>query len=60
VVEDIAVADHELGYRLEVREVQRCLDAGETESPRMPLELTLQVARVMEDLRGQLGVVYPA
>jgi predicted dehydrogenase len=59
VVEDIAVAGHELGYRLEVREVQRCLDAGAKESPRMPLELTLQVARVMEDLRGQLGVVYP-
>jgi predicted dehydrogenase len=59
VTEDIAVVDHHLGYRLEVREVQRCLDAGAVESDRMPLSLTLEVAGALDQLRRQIGVVYP-
>jgi predicted dehydrogenase len=59
VVEEHAVQDADLGYRLEVAEVDRCLTAGETESPRMPLDLTLSTMRWLDELRRQVGVTYP-
>jgi predicted dehydrogenase len=60
VVQAIDVPDHDLGLRYEVREVQRCLDAGLTESERIPLELTLDVLGVLDEVRRQLGVTYPS
>jgi predicted dehydrogenase len=59
VVEVIDAADHELGLRHEVREVQRCLDAGLTESDRVPLALTLEVLEVLDDVRRHVGVTFP-
>ncbi len=59
VVEVIDAPEHELGLRHEVREVQRCLDAGMTESDRIPHELTLEVLGVLDEVRSQLGVTYP-
>ena len=59
VVEEVAVVDHDLAYRHEVREVQRCLAAGRTESERMPLDLTLQLAAALDEMRRQVGVVDP-
>jgi predicted dehydrogenase len=59
VVERIEVPGHELGLRHEVREVQRCLDAGATESERIPLAVTLEVLDVLDEVRAQLGVTYP-
>lgn len=59
VVEVIEVPEHGLGLRHEVREVQRCLDAGMTESARIPHELTLAVLGVLDEVRSQLGVTYP-
>ena len=48
------------GYRFEVAEVHRALRAGETESPlRTPAD-TLAVMRVLDDVRDQIGVRYPA
>ncbi|WP_068115914.1 Gfo/Idh/MocA family protein [Tropicimonas marinistellae] len=38
------------GYAHEVVEVQRCLDAGLTESPAMPLSQSIDTARIIEDL----------
>jgi predicted dehydrogenase len=58
-VEQIAIEGADLGYRPEVREVHRCLADGVSESPRMPLELSLTVMRWLDHLRDQLGVVYP-
>ena len=43
----------------EAAEVARCLAAGLTESPRMTWQDTLDLMRVMDTARGQLGVVYP-
>lgn len=57
--EQIAILGAGLGYRPEVREVHRCLAEGRAESPRMPLELSLDVMRWLDHLRDQLGVVYP-
>ena len=59
VVEELEVPEASLGYRLEVREVHRCLESGETESPRMPWELTCTVMSWLDRIRHQVGVRYP-
>jgi predicted dehydrogenase len=47
------------GYHAEAAEVQRCLRAGELESPLVPHATTLEVMALLDDIRAQLGVVYP-
>jgi predicted dehydrogenase len=49
-----------LGYRPEVQEVHRCLAEGRLASPRMPHELTRSLLGVMDELRRQIGLVYPS
>jgi predicted dehydrogenase len=44
------------GYVHQAEEVQRCLAAGLTESPVMPLQDTLEVMGVLEEALGQLGI----
>ena len=58
VVETIEVKDADLGYRHEVREVHRCLDAGLTESPALAHADTLTVLDAMDRIRDQIGVSY--
>lgn len=48
------------GYQPEVLEVERCLRAGEPESPLVPLDETLAILEVLDEARAQLGVRYPA
>jgi predicted dehydrogenase len=52
-------ATHEHGLRFEIAEVHRCLAAGLLESPDITLDESIALATVMDDIRGQLGVVYP-
>jgi predicted dehydrogenase len=59
VIDHGEVPDHEHGYRHEVREVQRCLDAGAIESIHIPHAATMEVMAVLDEVRDQLGVVYP-
>ncbi|MEV4452185.1 Gfo/Idh/MocA family protein [Streptomyces mirabilis] len=47
------------GYTHEAREVVRCLRAGATESPFVPLDGTLAVMATMDAVRRQIGVRYP-
>lgn len=47
------------GLRFQVDEVHRCLAEGLTESPVMALDETIGIARVLDDIRGQIGLVYP-
>ncbi|BFV59133.1 Gfo/Idh/MocA family oxidoreductase [Kitasatospora sp. CMC57] len=47
------------GLGLEATEVVRCLRAGLTESPLVPLDGTLAVMRTLDAVRSQIGVVYP-
>ena len=51
--------EHRVLLAYEAAHVQSRLDAGELESDRMPLDETLQLMRVMDDIRAQCGVVYP-
>lgn len=48
------------GYRHEVREVARCLRAGELESPLVPLGETVEILEVLDEVRRQIGVRYAA
>ncbi|WBS02697.1 Gfo/Idh/MocA family oxidoreductase [Pseudoduganella sp. SL102] len=48
------------GYAHEIIEVNRCLRAGLTESPVMPLDETLALMGVLDEMRRQIGVVYDA
>ncbi len=48
-----------VGLRLQAVEVGRCLRAGETESPVMPLDETLSIMRTLDTVRGQIGLRYP-
>lgn len=46
------------GYVHEILEVQRCLREGLLESPRMPLDETLALMGVMDEIRSQVGLRY--
>lgn len=47
------------GLQHEAAEVARCVAEGRTESDRMPWGDTLAVMRTMDEIRRQVGVVYP-
>jgi predicted dehydrogenase len=48
------------GFNHEIAEVARCLQAGEAESPLVPLDETIDILDVLDAARAQLGVRYPA
>jgi predicted dehydrogenase len=47
------------GLRFQVEEVHRCLAAGLLESPTMPWSETIGIARVLDDIRAQIGLRFP-
>lgn len=47
------------GYELEAAHVMECLDAGLTESPMMPLSLSLELMQIMDWVRKDAGIVFP-
>jgi hypothetical protein len=47
------------GYQYEAIEAMRCLRAGMTESPVMPLDETLGIMRTLDAIRAQWGLTYP-
>ncbi|SDS88756.1 Predicted dehydrogenase [Paraoerskovia marina] len=49
----------EQGMQYQAAEVARCIAVGRTESSRMPWDETLAVMRTMDEIRRQVGVVYP-
>ncbi|WP_448333960.1 Gfo/Idh/MocA family protein [Streptomyces sp. DSM 41534] len=57
--EEITAVDGLRAYQREAAEVMRCLRAGETESPLVPLDGTLAVMRTLDAARERLGVRYP-
>jgi predicted dehydrogenase len=48
-----------MGLQYEAAEVARRVAAGDTESPRLTWADTLAVLRTMDEVRAQVGVVYP-
>ncbi len=59
VVETFDTSYEGSGYRFEVDEVHRCLDEGLTESPMMPLDESLRMMGLLDEIRRQAGMVYP-
>lgn len=49
----------ELGMAFEIAEAARCISAGELEAPNMSWRDTLELMETMDEIRRQLGVVYP-
>lgn len=47
------------GLQYEAAEVARCVDQGRTESERLPWSETLAVLGTLDEIRAQVGVVYP-
>ncbi|WP_394941683.1 Gfo/Idh/MocA family protein [Psychromicrobium sp. YIM B11713] len=47
------------GYTYQFREVTRCIQQGLQESPTMPWQDSLDVMRLFDGVRAQLGVSYP-
>jgi len=47
------------GYELEAAHVMECLDAGKTESDRMPLSMSLDLMEIMDQVRKDAGIVFP-
>ncbi|RST19308.1 Gfo/Idh/MocA family oxidoreductase [Streptomyces sp. WAC05374] len=58
--EGFTVAGRRDSLQHEAAEVMRCLRAGETESPLVPLDGTLAVMRTLDAVRDRVGVRYPA
>jgi predicted dehydrogenase len=59
VVEEIDASYEGNGLRFEIEEVNRRLAEGETESPTMPLDETIALASTLDDIRAQIGLVFP-
>lgn len=59
VTEEAAIEIEGHGFTYEIREVIRCLAAGELESPVMPHANSLGVMRTLDRIREQCGLRYP-
>jgi predicted dehydrogenase len=46
------------GYQFEAAEVQRCVLAGELESPVVPHSMTLEIMTLLDTIRDEIGVAY--
>lgn len=46
------------GFEYQIREVTACLNEGYIESPLMPLDLSLKMARTVEVVKEQCGIIY--
>jgi len=47
------------GLRMQAAEVARCVRAGLTESPVLPRAEILSIMQTMDEIRSQIGLVYP-
>jgi predicted dehydrogenase len=47
------------GYSYEAADVQRCLAENRTENNKLPLQFSLELMAIMDEIRSQIGVVYP-
>lgn len=47
------------GYVYEAYEVNQCLREGKLESAQLPLKDTLEIMKLMDEIRAQWGLIYP-
>jgi predicted dehydrogenase len=49
-----------LGYVYEIDHVEECLRNNATQSPLLPLSFSLELIKLLDEIRSQIGVKYPA
>jgi predicted dehydrogenase len=59
-IESYEVPHQGRGLRHQAAEVGRCLRAGLLESPVMPLDESLTIMTTLDEIRSQIGLVYPS
>jgi predicted dehydrogenase len=59
LIESISLPFPVNGYVYEAEEVNRCIREGRKESDVVPLQDTLDIMKVMDDIRAEWGLVYP-
>lgn len=59
LVEEFIDTTKELGYRYELEEVAKCLEAGKMESDQMTLKESLEIMETLDRIRKLIGVQYP-
>lgn len=47
------------GYGYEASDVQRCLAEGRIENDKLPLQFSLELMELMDEIRAQIGLKYP-
>lgn len=57
--ETIAPPVEDNGFKYEIEEVARCIAAGKRESDIMPLDETLSIVKLLDEIRSQWGLKYP-
>lgn len=48
-----------VGYHYEAAEMMRCMRAGKLESELVPHQFSLDLMELLDEIRGQIGLVYP-
>lgn len=56
--EDFTFETRMNGYEYEAEEVMKCLDQGKTESGILPLDFTMQLMKLLDAVRKEVGVQY--
>ncbi len=46
------------GYVHEIEEVQKCIFEGKSESPKLPLDMSLQLITILDKIRARIGLKY--
>lgn len=59
-VETYPATEYGSGYGPQIAEVERCLRAGLIESPAVPLDDTVAILEMIDEVRAQIGVRYAA
>ncbi|MGG7058883.1 Gfo/Idh/MocA family protein [Clostridium nigeriense] len=49
----------EAGYKYEIEEANRCIKNKALESTIAPHNITLELAKIMDEIRNQIGLIYP-
>lgn len=60
LVREVAVPEQISGYEYEILETIDCIKKGELECPSMPHKDSIEMMRIMDELREEWGVKYPA
>lgn len=57
--QEIATERNGWGYSYEAIDVQRCLAEGRIENDKLPLQFSLELMELMDEIRAQVGLKYP-